>query len=37
MMKEIVDPVVINDVNNNIQAKFQKSITSFINNENVAK
>lgn len=37
MMKEIADPVVINDVDNNIQAKSQRSITSFINNENVAK
>ena len=36
MMKEIVDPVVINDVDNNIQAKSQKNMTSFINNENVA-
>ena len=35
-MKEIVDPVVINDVDNNIQAKSQKNMTSFINNENVA-
>ena len=35
-MNEIVDPVMINDVDNNIQAKSQKNITSFINNENVA-
>ena len=36
MMKEIVDPAVINHVDKNIQAKSQKNITSVVNNENAA-
>ena len=34
-MEEKVDAVVINDVENNIQAKTQKNIISFITNKNV--
>ena len=34
-MKEKVDAVVINDLENNIQAKTQKNIISFITNKNV--
>lgn len=35
MMKEKVNPVVINDVGKIMQGRTRKKITSFINNENV--